>query len=309
METQTSSSILFVKPAALATMATVAALEDLKVFFASLQVWNAAEPPTVFVYCDRTVYEWLKQVKYSGVIYKKPFLEPYTAYNRQQMEAQPSRKGLPNLFYDFTQEKCSLMTWALTETISSDAMHEQVHREERQGVLFCDADITWLGPVPMIPKTATLALSPHMIRNHDEAKFGIYNAGFLWMNDLDLPGRWEEACKTSRFFEQAALETLDVYVAKDDPELVYLFGPQHNYGWWRLYQGPLPLEKQKEQWTIKRDSKQYHSGLCVQGQPLSCVHTHWKTTDFVTAEFNSWIKQRLSLLKSQGSVKKLLSFL
>ncbi len=304
MNSETSSSILFVKPAAIATMATAAALDDLKVFFASLQIWSATEPPTVFVYCDRIVYDWLKQVKYGGTIYKKPFLEAYTRFNRSQMETQPSRKGLPNLFYDFTQEKCSLMAWALTESVIDNAITEQP--STHQGVLFCDADITWLGPVPKIPATVTLALSPHMIRKHDEAKFGTYNAGFLWMNDLDLPGQWDEACKTSRFFEQAALETL---AEKTAPEKVHFFGPEHNYGWWRLYQGPVPLETQKDQWSIKRDPNQAHSGLCVQGQPLSSVHTHWKTTDFVTAQFNGWVKQRLSVLKSQGPVKKLLSVL
>jgi hypothetical protein len=306
MTTEQTPSILSVKPAALATMATKAALDDLKVFFASLQLWNAAEPPMVIVYCDRVVYEWLKQVKYGGVIHKKLFLERYTNFDRKQMEAQPSHKGLPNLFYDFTQEKCSLMVWAQAEILCSEAMQEQVHREERQGVLFCDADITWLGPLPQIPKGATLALSQHMIRKHDEVKFGTYNAGLLWMNDLDLPGRWQEACKTSRFFEQAALETL---ADQTPPEKVHFFGPEHNYGWWRLYQAPVTPESQKAQWSIKRDANQVHSGLCVQGQPLSSVHTHWKTNDFVTSEFNSWVKQRLGLLKSQGPVKKLLSFL
>lgn len=309
MDQESKSSILFVKPAAIATMATVAALEDLKVFFASLQLWNTVDPPTVFVYCDKAVYEWLKQVKYGGIIYKKTLLEAYTTFDRKQMEEQPSRKGLPNLFYDFTQEKCDLMAWAQAETLSAGANQEQVYREEQQGVLFCDADITWLGPVPKIPATATLSLSPHMIRKNDEVKFGIYNAGFLWMNDLDLPGLWKEACKTSRFFEQAALETLDAHVAKRDPEKVHLFGPEHNYGWWRMHQGPVSLEKQKEHWSIKRDPQQKHSGLCVHGQPLSCIHTHWKTTDFVTNEFNTWVKQRLGLLKSQAPVKKLLSSL
>jgi hypothetical protein len=306
MNQEPTPSILFVKPAAIATMATVAALDDLKVFFASLQLWNAANPPTVFVYCDKAVYEWLKQVKYGGIIYKKAFLEPYTSFDRKQMENQPSRKGLPNLFYDFTQEKCVLMAWAQIEVVCSEATQERVHREEQQGVLFCDADITWLGPMPQIPATAKLALSQHMIRKNDEAKFGTYNAGFLYMNDVDLPGLWKDACKTSRFFEQAALETL---AEKTPMGALHLFGPEHNYGWWRLYQAPVPSETQKGFWTIKRDASQAHSGLCVQGQPLSCVHTHWKTTDSMTNEFNTWVKQRLGLLKSQAPVKKLLSFL
>jgi hypothetical protein len=306
MDQTQSASILFVKPAAIATMATKAALEDLKVLFISLQIWNAEDPPTVFVYCDMFIYEWLKQLKYGGSIYKKPFLEPYTSYDRKQMESQPSHKGMPNLFYDFTQEKCGLMAWAQTEAALGNTMSETTHSNGQKGVLFCDADITWLGPLPKIPVTATLALSQHMIRKHDEAKFGTYNAGFLWMNDLDLPGLWEEACKTSRFFEQAALETL---TEKISPSAVYFFGPEHNYGWWRLYQASVPVDTQKSQWSIKRDTNQIHSGLCVAGQPISSVHTHWKTTDFVTAEFNTWVKQRLALLKSQAPVKKLLSFL
>jgi len=290
-----SSDQSILSPKAIAMIATKPVLDDLKHFFQSLQVWSPI-CPTIYILCDTPVSKWLKEVNYPAPLHTFVDLDAFTDLTRQQMEQLPSTQGFPNLFYDFTVTKCDVFEKAF-QTGSPDLQH---------GLLFCDADIFWLGPLPTIPSTATVGLSPHMIRQIDESKYGTYNAGFLWLKDMSLVPVWRKACRRSRFFEQAALEEL---VARTDGSNVHTFGPEHNYGWWRLYQSSLPIEQRKAEWTIKRDAQHRHSGLLVQGQPLSSIHTHWKTTDFTIREFNTWIRQKLNLLKSEPPVKRLLATL
>ena len=283
-----SSSIL-AQPAAIATLANEHALQDLDILFYSLSLWNKSPPP-IYLFCTETVQKKVAN-KYKGQLFVKTVLEPYKTMTRKEMEIAPSRKGLPNLFYDFTQEKCDLMKWTL-QCLSEE--------DRKRGVLFCDADICWLGPMPLVDTTLSLGLSPHMIRKNDQYKFGIYNAGFLWMNDLTLPDLWRKACETSHFFEQAALEKLVTFNG------TFFFGSIFNYGWWRMYQSENTVDEQKSKWSIKRDPKETHSGLLVNSYPLACIHTHFQTDDSITKEFNKWILSKLTLLKSQKKVAQLL---
>jgi len=227
-------------------------------------------------------------------------LDSYSNLTRSQMERLPSIEGKRTLFHEFTEEKCSLMEWAFKSVWASDTIPEN---QKKQGVLFCDADICWLGPIPSIPQGKTLALSPHMIHEKDEERYGMYNAGFFWTNQPHFPHAWRLACKSSRFFEQAALETLSDFTSEEE---CYTFGTEINYGWWRMFQSPNGLEAQQASWSMHRDEKQSHSGLHVNGKPVVCIHTHWKTTDTVTNKFNRWILEKLEKLKSQSKVSILL---
>jgi hypothetical protein len=282
-----NTSILL--PAAIATLANENSLLDLKLLLKSLEIWNKDAPP-VYLFCTTNMLPHLKKI-YKGKLYTKCVLDSYSQKTRLEMEHAESRKGLPNLFYDFTMEKCELMKWALTETNTKD------------GVLFCDADILWLAPIPEISSEKVLGLSRHFIRPADEEKFGRYNAGFLWTNSLKVIETWKEACLTSHFFEQAALEDVEKSL---DPALVEQFGEHVNYGWWRMYQNLNTYTEQQSFWSIKRDNKETHSGILVKGNPLLCIHTHFKTTDRITQEFNSWVFSRLNMLKAQRKVKNLL---
>lgn len=280
---QTETSILF-HPAAIATLANIHALYDLELFIKSIMVWHqGTDVPPIYLLCSSDVAEKVRTnvLEYSGKIYTKIALDPYKNYTREQMELLPSRSGLSNLFHDFTQEKCGLMEWALG-SLSAE--------ETPRGVLFCDADIFWLGKLPLLPYGPTLALSQHMIRKKDEAKYGEYNAGFLWTNDPTMPSAWKAACRTSRFFEQAALEDLADALPEDK---LYCFPIQFNYGWWRVYQAETSPTQQINEWSLVTKFIDDHSGILVKGQPLRCIHTHFKTRDQTTELFNIFIKQLL----------------
>jgi hypothetical protein len=281
---------IFYCPGALATLANEHAVPDLKRFLASLQLWNNDLPP-LFLLCTIAVEQQIKGL-YKGELNVSTDLEPYKGLSRQQMEHLPSKKGYPNLFYDFTAEKTALLSWALS------------HEKNKQGVLFCDSDIFWLAPLPSIPQTATLAVSAHGIRSKDEAKFGIYNAGFFWTKDPVIPIRWRDAIKTSRFFEQAAIEELVTH----NKTTTHIFGQECNYGWWRLFQAPVMAEEKKKEWTIFRSTE--HSGILVNGTPLICIHTHFdEKNDLLTKKFNEFLITKLKILKNQPKVKQLLQII
>jgi hypothetical protein len=286
----TDTSILL--PSAIATLANENSLHELKLLLKSIEIWNEDLPP-VYLFCTSSMLPQLEKI-YKGKLYINPVLDAYSLKTRFQMEKSRSLKGMPNLFYDFTQEKCDLMQWAL----------ESLPRVDREGgVLFCDADIVWLAPLPPISTEKKLGLSRHFIRQSDEEKFGTYNAGFLWTNSLDVIKTWKEACFTSRFFEQAALEDVEKSLK---PEEVLKFGENVNYGWWRMFQNMNTPSEQQGCWSILRDRDQIHSGILVKKRTLLCIHTHFKTTDTVTLAFNSFVLEKLNLLKSQRKVTMLL---
>jgi len=292
-----SSSIQVIKPAAIALLANDAAIYDLSLFLASFQVWNLELPP-IYLYCSSGVLSYLDTNEpYKGKLIVKVALDSYATLTRAQMEALPSKEGLSNLFHDFTEEKCGLVSWALK------SLPEDVRL---RGVLFCDADLFWLGQMPSIPEGKTLALSQHMIRQRDEDRYGMYNAGLLWTNQLTMPDAWKRACKSSRFFEQAALEVLADSTSEKE---LYEFGSEVNYGWWRMFQGTKSADVQKAAWSVKKDSDQTHSGLTVYGKPVRCIHTHWNPQDNVSLAFNLWMLERLKGLKGQSKVQALLQIL
>ena len=269
------------KISSLATLVNEFAIDDLKVLLFTLELWNS-KPPTVYIFSDTKSAPLIKAIKYGGaVVIKEDALNAYTGLNRRDMESRRDIQG-KSVFAAFTEEKTTLMEWALALSGTD-------------GVLFCDADICHLGPLPEIPDGTELALSPHMIRKSDTDRFGIYNAGFLWFRETAVATRWRELCATSRFFEQACLEELAI-----DYKL-YQFPVQVNYGWWRLWQGIQPPAVLQADWNIHRMGETT-SGIALQKLPLLSIHTHWaEKSDRATYEFNMWV---LGQLKKLGSVKK-----
>jgi hypothetical protein len=275
----------------IATLATTPAEADLRLFLKSLAVWNSTLPRVVLMCSDAVKNSIQGRNPYPGEIIYLVSLNAYDGLTRAKMERLPSKKGLSNLFHDFTEEKCALMDFAFQDVLDARA----------NGILFCDADIFWLAPLPSIPEGKTLALSPHMIRKADEAKFGEFNAGFLWTNEPKMPAAWREACRTSRFFEQAALEELaDATPSKQ----FYRFPTQVNYGWWRMFQADKPPEELIKKWATT------HFGITVEGATLVCIHTHWMAEDPVSLMFNNYVRRvMISIQRHSEQIKKLVKAL
>ncbi len=258
-----------------ATLATANSLPDLRIFLKTLQLWNGPVPPTVYLFADATVAK--AELPYKGLIHQKDTLTKYSAYTRAQMERMPGTYG--SLWSQFMAEKIALLEWVF------DAAGPEV---AESGVFFLDADICFFGPLPTVPADATVALSPHYIRAADEARYGAFNGGFLWLKERAALKGWREACADSRFYEQAALEVL----APD----AYRFPIQTNYGWWRLWQATEPAEDRMRAWSIRREGAAT-SGICVDGSPLLSIHTHLAPETRPATDVDAFNSFVLSFLK------------
>ena len=270
------------------TLATNHALQDLQCFLKSLMLWGS---PTVYLFADAEIAN--NAPKYSGKLIIKEALNAYSGKTRQQMERIPVKDK--TLWYEFQMEKLRLLDWVF----------ESEPRATENGVFYLDADICFFGGLPAIPTGYDVAVAPHMIRAKDEAKFGAYNAGYVWMRSTECVEAWNKACAKSRFFEQAALEVFD------EPEWVnrvYKFPIQNNYGWWRMYQSDTDHATMQKAWGIRRQPG--HAGITVNGEPLLSVHTHWITADYVTGAFNTFVLEILQKLGARHEpAKRLLSII
>ena len=269
-------------PTTIATLATSHALEDLRVLLGTVELFNP-NPPTIYLFCDAAVAA--AGLTYEGKLHIKDALSDYSNYDRRQMEAMHG-KTFKTLWMDFMTEKINLLRWALADSGSD--------------VLFCDADICFTGPLPSIPVEATVGLSPHMIRDGDEARYGKYNGGYAWFSSLDHVDFWWDACKHARYYEQSALEDVAKYATENGgAAALYEFPKTQNYGWWRLWQGKQPSSEILKGWGVNRYVAKGASGICLEGLPLGSVHTHFfETTDVPTARFNTMIIGWLKMLSN-----------
>ena len=271
---------------ALATLANKNALDDLKVFFFTLQLWNDTLP-NLYIFCDDDVEKYLKTKPYKGNLQYKNVLNIYNGFNREKMEKIPG-KEFKTLFHDFVVEKTHLMDWVFSS---------------EESLLFCDSDICFMGPLQYIDKSIKLGVSRHNIRAYDEQKYGIYNAGMLYASDKTIPSIWRSLTKESHFFEQSCIEDL----VKEFCDSYFVFPNTVNYGWWRLLQGKESIDSLKYKWTFKREPNT--CGILIEGSSLLSIHTHWKTKDKVTNYFNEFVLEFLEKLKSVDKIKRLLNFI
>ena len=246
------------------------ALKDFQVFVKTLEVWH----PDAHLYIYTDSITPIHSVKFKGTISTLACLDMYSGKTRPEMEAVDG-KTYKTLWTDFMYEKVAVLEWMLGTMGTMDS---------EKGAWFLDADITFLAPLPEIPETATVALSPHSIRLIDEAKYGRYNGGFMWFKDKELLDVWKKAGHTARFYEQSALEE----VAKAATHL-YEFPIQVNFGWWRMFQSALAPPDIQAKFSLFRAEKSL--GIRYDGAPLQSIHTHWYQNDrSATGVFNRWIR-------------------
>ncbi len=265
------------------------ALKEFQLLLHTLEQWEPAAD--IYVLTDNTTGNLLDAVKSRIRIHVRRTLDAYTGLTRKDMEARNGRI-YSTAFHDFTMEKTAALKWVFEER-GEVAIAE--------GVWFLDADITLLAPLPTFPTNIQLALSPHYIRAADEARYGHFNAGMIWLRNPALLDVWRRATFGSRFYEQAALE--DVWgnvVAEARVEL----GQEVNFGWWRYLQSadPPPII----QGRLGYNRRLVGSGLTYNGTILQSIHTHWDEAN----EFNGWMRGRLEMLaRSHPPAKVLLGHL
>jgi hypothetical protein len=170
-------------------------------------------------------------------------LDEYSNLNREEME----RKGI---WTKFQLLKCDVIDHAL---------------KYETDTLFLDSDIIIFDKIDDIDYSKELGISPHYIRSRDTDAFGYYNGGVLWTNNKNLTNDWREYTKTSRFFEQAAIEDLAIKYN------FFSFGTNYNVSWWRMFQSNVNYKVIESEFTFdNKTNKIFYSG-----KPLKFIHTHF----------------------------------
>ena len=262
---------------AIVSLATGAnAVKDIRFLLWSLEQIYSETCPDIYIYTDTDTSKMIPS--YKGNCFLKIALDSYNGLNRQQMERLPG-KQFNKKWTDFMCEKIAAMRWAFEQT------------EGKTGLWFLDADIMLFDKLPVLPEETDVALAPHYIRPADEAKYGRYNGGFLWLRSPGSLDVWLQATHTSRFLEQAALEAVST-----SAKHLYEIPIQHNFGWWRLWQSSQTPDDISKRFGFGRNLTGI--GLTFDGKPLASVHTHWyENKDDATRRFNEFIKARLQTIK------------
>ena len=263
------------------------AYDDFVLFVKTLEQWHPNAE--LFVYTDSDTP--VSKIKTKLTLRVKTAMDAYKGLSRNQME---KTKGLiyDSLFKDYTYEKAGVLDWMFEIQPNMPAW-------------FLDADISHLAPLPIIPATVELALSPHMIRPRDEEKYGKYNAGFMWFKSKSLIATWKALGHTSRFYEQAALEDLAKSLSIDT---VYEFPSQVNFGWWRMQQSVLPQKTIQANFSIFRQDQSV--GIRYEGKPLQSIHTHWfSTTAFECVSFRMWFDEFTKKFKAHKPIQQYRKFI
>jgi len=252
------------------------AFADFALFIRTLEQWHPNAE--LFVYTDSDTPVNLVKTKLN--LRYKTAMDQYKGLKRAQMETM---KGIfyDSLFKDYTYEKAAVLDWMFETQATEPAW-------------FLDADISHLAPLPLIPDGTELALSQHMIRPASEAKYGKYNAGYMWFKSAALIPKWKILGHSSRFYEQAALEDLANSIPK---EALYEFPAQVNFGWWRMQQSTTSQRDIQAKFSIFRNDKSI--GIRYDGKPLQSIHTHWySTTEFECVAFRMWFDTFTSKFKT-----------
>jgi hypothetical protein len=250
------------------------AFQDFIRFVRTLEVWHPGAH--LFIFTNAKTQPLFSKLSPNAKLSLFTTMDAYEMYSRAEMESLTG-KTYDSLFTDFTYEKANLVEFMLKNTSTPE-----------NGVWLMDSDIIHLAPLPSIPAGASIALSPHYIREADCKLFGKYNAGFMWIKDESWLSLWREAGHTTRFYEQAPLEIVAAEAFKKDT--LYEFPIQVNFGWWRMFQSSNPPYKIQALFSIHRADESV--GIRFDGAPLQSIHSHWSDqSSSANGAFNKWFNE------------------
>jgi hypothetical protein len=178
-------------------------------------------------------------------------------------------------------EKCTIIDYALLQ---------------HKNVLFLDADIILFNPIENIISkeelTKDIGLSKHIIKESDELKYGFYNGGFFYISNKNVTSWWRENSQNSTYFEQKVMDKMPLHFD------CFLFKPQNNFGWWRLFQAPYPQ-------IIESKFSIQNNIILYDRLPLNSIHTHSKSNHGYIIKFNTFI---INLIKKSYNTNLKLIF-
>jgi hypothetical protein len=233
-------------PSSFCTICTNNCKQELAGFLLSLSLHHPNEK--VYVMCDTDTQEYIynMSIEPSLKIIWNVTLDPYSKFTRAEMEKN-------GLWSDFQMAKADVIQIALMK---------------EKDTLFLDCDTIILDRIEDIDFTKELGVSPQFIKQENVDEVGYYNGGMLWTNNVNVPIKWREYTKTSRYFDQASIEDLV-------KEFKYFeFGENYNLQTWRFLLGVDDIDTIVKNLNIRFDRVYYKD------KRLKFIHTHFNKERF-----------------------------
>ena len=245
------------EPSSFCTITTKQTIPEFLGWLLSLSIHH---PNTdVFIMCDdssKKAFDDMIPVPTLKINWKIT-LNEYTNKNRATMEKL-------NIWSTFQMSKADVIAFAL---------------EFNPDTLFMDCDTLLLGKINDIDKTKQLGVSDQYIKNEYVVKYGTFNGGFLWTNNIKVVSDWKKFTLTSRYYDQASIENLvDTYESFVIPE-------NYNIQSWRFVIGVETKEQHHRKVTV-RNSKVFYNNL-----EIKFLHTHFNDNNDFNIFFINKLKE------------------
>ena len=242
------------EPSSFCTISTIGCFDEFIAHVCSVYRYHPAKPIYAMVDTE-TMRRTKESIPFVTQLKMYPKLDQYSGKNRAQME----REG----------------TWTQFQMLKATVIQCALLNEP--DVLYLDSDILVTNTLYIDP-SYELGLSPHYIKKSDTDKYGYYNGGMLWTSNASVCRDWIDASKTSRFFDQAALEELPKKYRHFD------FDESYNVSWWRVSQSDEPYQKMMSYFDV--------NGARFKCKQIKCVHTHFADKQY--AYFNNLVVETLA---------------
>jgi len=231
--------------------------QELAGFLLSLSLHHPNEK--VYIICDTDTQEYIYNMSLEPKLKMiwHVTLDRYSQFTRAEMEEN-------EMWSEFQMAKADIIQIALNK---------------EDDTLFLDCDTIILDVLNDINPLKKLGVSPQFIKQKNVDEVGYYNGGMLWTNDINVPIKWREYTKTSRYYDQASIEDLV-------KEFSYFeFGENYNLQTWRFILGLEDMEIIVKNLNIRFDKLYYKD------KRLKFIHTHFNSERF--KPINKLFKNRL----------------
>lgn len=246
------------KPSSFSTICTSNCAFELVGLLLSLSLYHPNE--TVYIMCDTKTKEYISNITPQPKlkIHWHVELDEYYGLDRKTMENK-------KCFGKFLSYKMKIMRQALLR---------------HSDTLLLDSDIIITNIINDIDNSKKIGLSKQYIKQEYIIKTGLYNAGLLWTNSVDVINTWETLIDNHHHCpEQINMEKLKKYDC-------FEFGENYNLQCWRYL-----LSDETKSTIASYITSVPSDTLYYKSQPLKFVHTHFLDRRF--SEFNSIIMSHL----------------
>ncbi len=256
-------------PSSFCTICTSTCVNELKGFLMSLSLFHLNE--RIYILCDTITKDIINKFMINQPIKLEIIwianLDKYTKFNRTTMERL-------DIWSDFQMSKSIVIDKAL---------------EREKDTLFLDCDIIILNKIDdILEGDYDIGVSPGFVNKQTEEKYGKYNGGMLWVKNKQVPEKWREFTKKSRYYDQASIEDLVKHFNS------FEFGDNYNLQTWRFIVG------EEHATNIMSYIFPKNGYIMYKNKPLKFIHTHFNTQYF--ANINQYFKNIIR----ESNMKKVL---